>query len=116
MTGYLDRELGPKKVDFVVATARAAVAIEIRAAARFDDADLAGLRAFAARNTGVRALVLGYRGARSCRSADGCSRCRSASCCRRHGALRRAQSRRCAAPSSCRSSSSSRPPPRARRK
>jgi predicted AAA+ superfamily ATPase len=53
---------GRHEVDFVVATARAAVAIEIKAAARFDDADLAGLRAFAARNTGVRALVLGYQG------------------------------------------------------
>src|SRR5580765_1626767 len=41
---------GRHEVDFVVATARAAVAIEIKAAARFDDADLAGLRAFAARN------------------------------------------------------------------
>ncbi|HZT56510.1 MAG TPA: ATP-binding protein, partial [Burkholderiaceae bacterium] len=38
---------GRHEVDFVVATARAAVAIEIKAAARFDDADLAGLRAFA---------------------------------------------------------------------
>jgi len=53
---------GRYEVDFVIATARAAVAIEVKASARFTEDDLSGLRAFQASTQGIRALVLAYQG------------------------------------------------------
>lgn len=53
---------GRHEVDFVVATAKHSLAIEVKAAARFSDADLASLRAFAERTPRVRTLVLAYNG------------------------------------------------------
>ncbi len=53
---------GRYEVDFVIATGREAVAIEVKAAAPFADADLAGLRAFAAQAAQARVLILAYNG------------------------------------------------------
>lgn len=53
---------GRHEVDFVIATPRKVLAIEVRAAARFGDEHLVGLRAFAAATPGVQALVLAYQG------------------------------------------------------
>ena len=53
---------GRSEVDFVVSSGRGAVAIEVKAASRFGDRDLAGLKAFAASTPGVRAGVLAYNG------------------------------------------------------
>jgi hypothetical protein len=53
---------GRHEVDFVLHSARACVGIEVKAAARFDERDLTGLRAFLASTSGVRAGVLAYNG------------------------------------------------------
>jgi len=53
---------GRNEVDFIISQPRAAVALEVKSAARFDQSDLAGLQAFGASTSGVRALVLGYQG------------------------------------------------------
>jgi predicted AAA+ superfamily ATPase len=53
---------GRHEVDFVVSDGRSAVGIEIKAATRIGDRDLAGLKAFAANTPGVRAGILAYNG------------------------------------------------------
>lgn len=53
---------GRHEVDFVVATDRAALAIEVKAASRFSDRDIAGLLAFMESTPDVRAGILAYNG------------------------------------------------------
>jgi predicted AAA+ superfamily ATPase len=53
---------GRHEVDFVVTTGRVSVGIEVKAATRFGDRDLAGLRAFLEKTPGARAGVLAYNG------------------------------------------------------
>lgn len=53
---------GRYEVDFVLSSARRSVAIEIKAASRFEERDLRGLRAFLGRTPGARAGILGYTG------------------------------------------------------
>ena len=53
---------GRQEVAFVIAAGRRSLAIEVKAASRFDDGDLAGLRAFAAATPGGAAQVLAYNG------------------------------------------------------
>lgn len=53
---------GRHEVDFVVEVGTGCLAIEVKAAGRWDDRDLAGLRAFLARTPGCRAAVLACGG------------------------------------------------------
>jgi predicted AAA+ superfamily ATPase len=53
---------GRHEVDFVVASGRRAVGIEIKAASRFGDRDLAGLKAWKASTPGASAGILAYNG------------------------------------------------------
>jgi predicted AAA+ superfamily ATPase len=53
---------GRHEVDFVVSSGRRTVAIEVKAATRFGDRDLAGLRALAAATPGLGAGILAYNG------------------------------------------------------
>ena len=53
---------GRHEVDFVVTAGRTSLAIEVKAATRFGERDLAGLRAFVETTTGARAGVLAYNG------------------------------------------------------
>lgn len=53
---------GRHEVDFVVASGRRALAIEVKAASRFGERDLKGLRAFLARTPEARAGILAYNG------------------------------------------------------
>jgi predicted AAA+ superfamily ATPase len=61
---------GRHEVDFVVSLGRATVAIEVKAAARVGDRDLAGLRAFRAHTPGVRAGIVAYNGTEALRLGD----------------------------------------------
>jgi hypothetical protein len=58
-------------VDFTIALGRAVFAVEIKAATRFGDRDLAGLRAFAASTPGFRAGILAYNGEEAHALGDG---------------------------------------------
>jgi predicted AAA+ superfamily ATPase len=62
---------GRHEVDFVVSRGRNVLGVEVKAAARFTEADLMGLRAFAAGTSGVRAVVLAYGGAEAVSLGDG---------------------------------------------
>lgn len=53
---------GRHEVDFVVSQGPRAVAIEVKAAARIGDRDLAGLKALKAKAPGVRAGIVAYNG------------------------------------------------------
>jgi predicted AAA+ superfamily ATPase len=53
---------GRYEVDFVIEAGGETMAIEVKAASRWQDRDLAGLRAFLARTPGCRAAVLAYNG------------------------------------------------------
>jgi hypothetical protein len=53
---------GRHEVDFVVASGRDTMAIEVKAAARWDERDLAGLRAFLERTPRCRVAVLAHGG------------------------------------------------------
>ena len=53
---------GRHEVDFVVTAGRASIAIEVKAATRFGDRDLTGLRAFVGATAEARAGVLAYNG------------------------------------------------------
>ena len=55
-------EQGRYEVDFVIESGRNIVAIEVKAATRWSDADLAGLRAFVDRTPACVAAVLAYNG------------------------------------------------------
>jgi predicted AAA+ superfamily ATPase len=54
---------GRHEVDFVVEAGRDSLAIEVKAASRFDERDLAGLRAFLRATPRCRSAVLAYNGA-----------------------------------------------------
>lgn len=62
---------GRHEVDFVVTAGRASIAIEVKAASRFGDRDLSGLRAFAENTPDVRAGVLAYNGTEAVRLGSG---------------------------------------------
>lgn len=53
---------GRHEVDFVVEVGGETIAIEVKAATRWGDSDLSGLRAFISRNPGCRAGILAYNG------------------------------------------------------
>lgn len=55
-------EQGRHEVDFVIEVGRQVVAIEVKAATRWSESDLSGLRAFAARTPACTAAVLAYNG------------------------------------------------------
>ena len=55
-------EQGRHEVDFVIEAGRQVVAIEVKAATRWSEGDLSGLRAFAARTPDCTAAVLAYNG------------------------------------------------------
>gem|GEM_PF-2651092 len=55
-------EQGRYEVDFVIAMGRRVVAIEVKAATRWNAGDLASLRAFLARTPACAAAVLAYNG------------------------------------------------------
>ena len=55
-------EQGRHEVDFVIEAGRQVVAIEVKAATRWSESDLSGLRAFAARTPDCSAAVLAYNG------------------------------------------------------
>jgi predicted AAA+ superfamily ATPase len=61
---------GRHEVDFVIESGRDSLAIEIKAAARWDDRDLAGLRAFLGKTPRCRAACLAYRGTEIVRLSD----------------------------------------------
>lgn len=61
---------GRHEVDFVVEEGREALAIEVKAAARWDERDLAGLRAFLDRTPRCRAALLAHGGTDIVRLAD----------------------------------------------
>ncbi len=63
-------EQGRHEVDFVIEAGRQTLAIEVKAATRWSDADLAGLRAFAARTPSCAAAVLAYNGREAARLGD----------------------------------------------
>jgi predicted AAA+ superfamily ATPase len=53
---------GRHEVDFILTAGRSSLAIEVKAASRFNDRDLAGLRALTEKTPDVRAGVLAYNG------------------------------------------------------
>jgi hypothetical protein len=55
-------EQGRYEVDFVIESGRQVVAIEVKAATRWDEGDLGGLRAFVDRTPACAAAVLAYNG------------------------------------------------------
>jgi len=57
-------------VGFVIEAGRDTLAIEVKAAARWDDRDLAGLRAFLEKTPRCRAAVLAYGGTDGVKLAD----------------------------------------------
>jgi uncharacterized protein len=61
---------GRHEVDFVVTTGRTAVAIEVKAAARFSERDLAGLKALRSQAPAVRAGIVAYNGTEALRLGD----------------------------------------------
>lgn len=61
---------GRHEVDFVLSLGPRAVAIEVKAAARIGERDLAGLKAFKAQTPGVRAGIVAYNGSEVLRLGD----------------------------------------------
>jgi len=61
---------GRHEVDFVIEQGRDTLAIEVKAAARWEDRDLAGLRAFLEKTPRCRAAVLAYGGTQQVRLAE----------------------------------------------
>jgi predicted AAA+ superfamily ATPase len=55
-------EQGRYEVDFVIEAGRSVVAVEVKAATRWTERDLAGLRAFLDRTPQCTAAVLAYNG------------------------------------------------------
>lgn len=55
-------EQGRHEVDFVIEAGRTVLAIEVKAATRWNESDLAGLRAFLARTPACAAAILAYNG------------------------------------------------------
>ncbi len=63
-------EQGRHEIDVVVEVGRRTVAIEIKAATRWTDSDLAGLRAFLDRTPGCMAAILAHNGSQAVRLGD----------------------------------------------
>jgi predicted AAA+ superfamily ATPase len=63
-------EQGRYEVDFVIEAGRRVFAIEVKAATRWGESDLAGLRAFLDRTPACAAAVLAYNGREAVRLAD----------------------------------------------
>jgi hypothetical protein len=63
-------EQGRYEVDLVVEEGRRTVAIEIKAATRWTDSDLTGLRAFLDRTPGCIAAILAHNGSQAVRLGD----------------------------------------------
>jgi predicted AAA+ superfamily ATPase len=61
---------GRHEVDFVVTSGRRSLAIEVKAAARFAERDLSGLRAFREKASGLVAGVLAYNGTEAASLGD----------------------------------------------
>ncbi len=61
---------GRHEVDFVIEARRDCIAIEVKAAARWNDRDLAGLRAFLDKTPRCRAAILAYGGSEVVKLAD----------------------------------------------
>lgn len=61
---------GRHEVDFVIETGRDCIAIEVKAAARWNDRDLSGLRAFLDKTPRCRAAFLAYGGSEVVKLAD----------------------------------------------
>lgn len=61
---------GRHEVDFVIEAGRDCIAIEVKAAARWNDRDLAGLRAFLDKTARCRAAFLAYGGSEVVKLAD----------------------------------------------
>lgn len=62
---------GRHEVDFTITSGRQTFAVEVKAASRFGDRDLAGLRAFAAKTPSFRAGLLAYNGEEALPLGDG---------------------------------------------
>lgn len=62
---------GRHEVDFIVASGKRCVAIEVKAGSRFTDRDLAGLRAFAQATPGHAGGILAYNGTEAVGLGDG---------------------------------------------
>jgi uncharacterized protein len=63
-------EQGRHEVDFVVEAGRKVFAIEVKAATRWNDADLSGLRAFLQKTPACAAAVLAYNGRQAVKLED----------------------------------------------
>lgn len=63
-------EQGRHEVDFVIENGRKVVAVEVKAATRWKDADLSGLRAFLERTPACRAAILAHNGRESVQLDD----------------------------------------------
>jgi hypothetical protein len=63
-------EQGRHEVDFVIEAGRKVAAVEVKAATRWDESDLAGLRAFVGRTPACMATVLAYNGREAVRLGD----------------------------------------------
>ena len=57
-------------IDFVLEAGRDTLAVEVKAAARFDEADLAGLRAFLRTTPRCRGAILAYNGTSVVKTED----------------------------------------------
>jgi hypothetical protein len=63
-------EQGRHEVDFVIEVGRRVFAVEVKAATRWDDSDLSGLRAFLDRTPACVSAVLAYNGREAVKLAD----------------------------------------------
>jgi predicted AAA+ superfamily ATPase len=63
-------EQGRHEVDFVIELGRRVMAIEVKAASRWNESDLSGLRAFLDRTPACVAAVLAYNGREAVKLAE----------------------------------------------
>jgi predicted AAA+ superfamily ATPase len=61
---------GRHEVDFVVEKGRETLAVEVKAASRWNDRDLAGLKAFLEQTKSCRLAILAYSGHETVRLAE----------------------------------------------
>lgn len=61
---------GRHEVDFVIEEGRETLAVEVKAAARWNDRDLAGLKAFLDKTPHCRLAILAYSGSETIRLGD----------------------------------------------
>lgn len=64
------QEQGRHEVDFVIESGRKVIAIEVKAATRWSDGELSGLRAFVGRTPACVAAVLAYNGSKAVKLDD----------------------------------------------